>query len=136
MAQDVRERGAMWVWHTTFARSIPATVTGLAAQYADLIQHWSLDEYRKRWGDQRVVVAFSDHVNFNRGEGDPKYGRLVRHPDRQQRTFSEFLDLVEARNPGERRHSCCRRRPPWPHHSHAPSMLGGVIDRADLRSRR
>ena len=73
----------MWVWHTTFARSIPATVTGLGAEFAEM-QHWDVAEYRKRWGRNNVVVAFSDHPNFNRGVSDATYGRLVLHPDRQQ----------------------------------------------------
>ena len=100
-AAEVKERGAMWVWHTTFARSIPATVSGLASQYSDVIKDWSLNEYRKRWGQNTVVVAFSDHPNFNRGVPDHKYGRLVRHPDRQQRTFSEYLDMVDNPHPEE-----------------------------------
>lgn len=100
-AADVRERGAMWVWHTTFARSIPATVKGLASTYSDTVQHWTLQDYRKQWGSNKVTVAFSDHPNFNRGAPDPEYGRVVRHPDRQQRTFSEYLDLVELNNPDE-----------------------------------
>ena len=32
--QVVREKGEMWVWHTTFARSIPAVVQGLASEYS------------------------------------------------------------------------------------------------------
>ena len=32
---------------------------------------------------------------------DDKYGRLIRHPDRQMRTFAEYLDLVTAGAQGE-----------------------------------
>ena len=98
-ASEVTEHGAMWVWHTTFARSIPATVKGLAKEHAAQIQHWSLEEYRRRWGRNNIVVAYSDHPNFNRGVRDAKYGRLVRHPDRKQHTFSEYLDMVAADRP-------------------------------------
>ena len=100
-AQMVEEKGAMWVWHTTFARSIPAVVEGLAAEYATEIQHWSLDEYRRRWGQNEVVVAISDDRRFNRGVSDEQYGRLIQHPDRVRRTFHEYLDLAQNSVPGE-----------------------------------
>ena len=102
-ADDVATKGAMWVWHTTFARSIPATVRGLAKEHADRIQHWGLEDYRRHWGRNEVVVAFSDHPNFNRGVGDPKYGRLIRHPDRRNMPMSDYIDLVqgESANPDE-----------------------------------
>ena len=100
-AEDIRERGAMWLWHTTFARSIPATIKGLASQYSDEIQHWTLDDYRRRWGNNQVVTAFSDHPNFNRGAPDAKYGRTINQPDRKQMSFNGYLDLVAADHPGE-----------------------------------
>ena len=100
-AAEVAEKGAMWVWHTTFARSIPCVVSGLAADVARDRQHWTHDDYRREWGGNRVVVAYSDHVNFNRGVEDATYGRLVQHPDRVQHTFSEFLDLLEHPVDGE-----------------------------------
>ena len=100
-AEEVTARGAMWVWHTTFARSIPAKVKGLAAEHAARIRDWPLSEYRKQWGSNRVTVAISDHPNFNRGVPDPDYGRFVRHPDRLARTMSEYLDMVEVDHPDE-----------------------------------
>ena len=99
-AQEVREKGAMWVWHTTFARSIPAVVQGLAAEYRHMAD-WTFDDYRREWGSNKVVVAFSDHPNFNRGQADPTYGRLVMHPDRVQMPFDEYLDLASNPHPGE-----------------------------------
>jgi len=47
-------------------------------------------------------VAFSDHANFNRGEDDDTYGRVVVHPDRQMYSFSQYLDMAfDAEQSGE-----------------------------------
>lgn len=100
-AQDVRDRGAMWVWHTTFARSIPAVVAGLAAEISERFQDWKLADFRQEWARNDVVVAFSDHPNFNRGVSDPHYGRLVQHPDRVPMSFSDYVDLEENPSPNE-----------------------------------
>ena len=100
-ADMVRREGAMWVWHTTFARSIPAVVQGLGSEIADPMRGWKVEDFRRRWGQNNVVVAFSDHENFNRGVADPEYGRLVRHPDRVQHSFADFLDLSNNPAPGE-----------------------------------
>lgn len=100
-ADMVKERGAMWVWHTTFARSIPAVVEGLASAHANEIHHWPLAEYRRRWGGNRVVVAFSDDRRFNRGQPDATYGRIISHPDRIASTMGEYLDLVASPTEGE-----------------------------------
>lgn len=110
-AEDVKREGAMWVWHTTFARSIPAVVKGLGDEYARDIQRWTRDEYRRRWGANKVVVAFSDSAKFNHGEDDPEYGRVVVHPDRVQKTFSEYLDLVEHRPAGDDEHISVQQSP-------------------------
>ena len=76
-AEDVRTKGAMWVWHTTFARSIPAVVSGLAAAHAERFAGWSLADYKREWGQNEVVVAYSDDVRFNHGVEDATYGRVV-----------------------------------------------------------
>lgn len=108
-AEMVREQGAWWVWHTTFARSIPAVVQGLGAQYSERLRGWGLADFRREWGHNEVVVAHSDHPHFNRGVSDPTYGRLVRHPDRVRRTFAEFVDL--ATNPPEGEHVSVQQSP-------------------------
>jgi hypothetical protein len=100
-ADVLREKGAMWLWHTTYARSIPALITGLGKEYSDVMQHWKFKDYRERWGANTVVVAISDDTRFNRGVPDPVYGRLIQHPDRVRHTFHEYLDMVEAAVPGE-----------------------------------
>ena len=100
-AEDVSSRGAMWVWHTTFARSIPAVVEGLGAEYAERVRHWKLADFRREWGPNKVVVAFSDDANFNHGKAHPVYGRTVNHPDRVTLTMAEYLDLLDKPHPGE-----------------------------------
>jgi hypothetical protein len=94
---QLREHGAMWAWHTTYARSIPAVVTGLAQELADAHAGWTLADYRRAWGDLEVVVAFSPDIYFQRGRvDDPARGRRLRAPHRQRMRFSEFADMQEA----------------------------------------
>jgi len=100
-AEMIKEKGAFWLYHTTFARTIPAVVYGLGKQYSDRVSKMRFADIRREWGHQKVVVAFSDHPNFNRGVADPVYGRTVQHPDRVSMTFNEYLDMVENPHPDE-----------------------------------
>lgn len=90
----------MWVWHTTFARSIPSVVKGLAAEYSD-IQHWKLEQYRERWGDHQVLAFFSDDHRIHRIIIDPVEGPLVKWPYRLSIPFAEYISLVQRNTPDE-----------------------------------
>lgn len=95
-ADQLRERGPMWAWHTTYARSIPAVVEGLGERFAADKRAWTVADYRREWGHNRVTTAFSDDRNFNRGTPHPTYGRLVRQPERRGMPFSEAIDLMTS----------------------------------------
>ena len=99
-AQEVHDRGAMWLWHSTYSRSIPAVIDGLGDEWAGRMKDWTYDDYRANWGEQPVVGAFSDDMRYNRGVSDETYGRLVQHPHRERIRFSEFLDLLIAHRSG------------------------------------
>jgi len=66
-AATIKERGAMHAWHTTFARSIPALVSGLGDDVAASFSGWRREDYRRHWGEKDVVVAFSPDEMFQRG---------------------------------------------------------------------
>uniref|UniRef100_A0A7S0IZ20 JmjC domain-containing protein n=1 Tax=Calcidiscus leptoporus TaxID=127549 RepID=A0A7S0IZ20_9EUKA len=96
-AEQVREKGAMWVWHTTFARSIPAVITGLAQELSDELSTWDVDTMRRKWGQKDVMVAFSPDKYFQRGWLiDNKTGRRLRAPHRQRMLVDSYLDEVLA----------------------------------------
>jgi hypothetical protein len=90
----IREKGAMWVHHTTFARSIPALVEGLSGEWASKLGRWSLEEFRRQWGHLSVVAAYSPDRRFNYGASDAVWGRVLMSPDRRQVQFSNFMDEV------------------------------------------
>jgi len=100
-AQEVKEKGQMWLWHTAYARSVPTIIEGLGKEYSDRISKWKIADYRREWGPNKVTVAFSDISNFNSGRSDPNYGRVINHPDRVMYTMNEFLDLVANPHPDE-----------------------------------
>lgn len=93
----IRERGAMWVWHTTFARSIPAVVSNIAQEYASKFEGWTREDYRRAWGDLDIVASFSPDALFQRGRLHRNAeGRRHQTLHRQRMRFGEFLDVLHA----------------------------------------
>jgi len=90
-AATIKERGAMHAWHTTFARSIPALVSGLGDDVAASFSGWRREDYRRHWGGKDVVVAFSPDEMFQRGVLRSGLRRL-QAPHRQRMRFDAFLD--------------------------------------------
>ena len=108
--EQLVEKGAMWLWHTTYARSIPATIAGLANEWAGKYDHWTLDDYRREWGDIPVVCAFSPDVYFQRGlVKDPRLGRRLQAPHRERMTFADFIDV--SRTHGDIEHVAINQSP-------------------------
>jgi hypothetical protein len=95
--EAVRERGAMWVWHTTFARSIPAVVSNIAQEYAAKFAGWTREDYRRAWGELDIVASFSPDELFQRGRlFSNAEGRRHQTIHRQRMRFGEFLDVLHA----------------------------------------
>ena len=78
-AQGRREFGAFWVWHTTLARSIPAVVSGLGAEYSDRIKNWRLADYKREWGNNQVTVAVVESL----GDISPPLHRQIKFQARR-----------------------------------------------------
>ena len=91
--EEIEQRGAFSVWHRTYARSIPAIISGLARNWSTRMSAWTLDDYLREWGEQPVVVAFSRDEKFQRGVAHPTEGRVVLAPDRLQLPFKQFVAL-------------------------------------------
>ena len=70
-AEMVREQGAWWVWHTTFARR-SSRGPGSWRVVLERLRGWGLADFRREWGHNEVVVAHSDHPHFNRGVMTPR----------------------------------------------------------------
>jgi len=101
-AEQVAERGQMWVWHTTFARSIPAVISGMAQELADRISRWTIDDFEREWGDKNVLVTYSPHANFQQGRLISNHeGRRLQLPGSALQPFSSFLDAVRAQRHDE-----------------------------------
>jgi len=94
-AEDVRERGALYVWHTTFARSIPALVSDLGKNYTAHFAGWTREDYRRAWGEKVVSASFAPTSQFQRGRlYSNAEGRRHQSLHRQQMPFVEFLDVL------------------------------------------
>ena len=91
--EEIEQRGAFSVWHRTYARSIPAVISGLARNWSTRMSAWTLDDYLREWGEQPVIVAFSRDEKFQRGVAHPTEGRVVLAPDRLQLPFKQFVSL-------------------------------------------
>ena len=91
--EEIEQRGAFSVWHRTYARSIPAIISGLARNWSTRMSAWTLDDFLREWGEQPVVVAFSRDEKFQRGVAHPTEGRVVLAPDRLQLPFKQFVAL-------------------------------------------
>jgi len=90
----------MHAWHTTFARSIPALVSGLGDDVAASFSGWRREDYRRHWGEKDVVVAFSPDEMFQRGVLRSGLRRL-QAPHRQRMRFDAFLDAQAEEGVGE-----------------------------------
>ena len=91
--EEIEQRGAFSVWHRTYARSIPALISGLARNWSTRMSAWTLDDCLREWGEQPVTVAFSRDEKFQRGVAHPTEGRVVLAPDRRQLPFKQFVAL-------------------------------------------
>ena len=112
--EEVQQGGAFSVWHRTYARSIPALISGLARNWSIRIGAWTLDDFLREWGDQPVTVAFSQDEKFQRGIAHPTEGRVVLAPDRLQLPFREFVRLQreqQSRRGGPIEHIAVQQSP-------------------------
>ena len=121
--EEIEERGAFSVWHRTYARSIPALISGLARNWSTRMSAWTLDDFLREWGEQPVTVAFSRDEKFQRGVAHPTEGRVIEAPDRLQLPFKEFVRLQreqQSRAGGPVEHIAVQQPPSNPRPSPSP----------------
>jgi hypothetical protein len=126
--EEIEQRGAFSVWHRTYARSIPALISGLARNWSTRMSAWTLDDFLREWGEQPVTVAFSRDEKFQRGVAHPTEGRVVLAPDRLQLPFREFVRLQreqQSRAGGPVEHIAVQPPPSNPNPNPSPSPSPG-----------